>query len=193
MIVREDRELVLSLQQDDLDALGHLYDRFKDMVYRTALGITHDPEEAADLLQDVFLRLYRFADRIDPDRPLQPWLYRMTANLAYSRLKRRTRLYKRLRDFAYSLTLESKPAPPKLLEQDEQWRWLEEALAGVPLHQRIVLVLYYINDLSVGEIADILEIPVGTAKSRLHYGRHALKKRLGLNAEMLKEVQYEIS
>lgn len=181
------------LQQGDLEALGHLYDRFQGMVYRTALGISHDPEEAADLLQDVFLRLYRFAHRIDPERPLQPWLYRMTVNLAYGRMRRRSRLYNQLKDWAHALILESKPPPPRVVERIERWRWLEDGLAGLALHQRVVLVLYYINDLPLQEIAEILEIPVGTAKSRLYYGRKALRRRLGLDAEMLKEVQYEMS
>jgi RNA polymerase sigma-70 factor (ECF subfamily) len=193
LIGRHDHELVRMLQQGDLEALGHLYDRFQGMVYKTALGISRDPEEAADLLQDVFLRLYRFAERIDPDRPLEPWLYRMTANLAYARMRRRSRLYNQLKDWAHALMSEGRPPPGRVVERNEQWRWLERGLAGLGLHQRIVLVLYYINELSLQEIAGILEIPVGTAKSRLYYGRKALKRRLGLDAEMLKEVQYEMS
>ena len=65
-----DRDLVFQLQRGSLEALGLLYDRHRRMVYRTALVITGDPEAASDLLQDVFLRLYRFADRIDRQRPL---------------------------------------------------------------------------------------------------------------------------
>jgi RNA polymerase sigma-70 factor (ECF subfamily) len=55
--------------------------------------------------------------------------------------------------------------------------------------QRVVIVLYYVNDLSLQEIADILDIPVGTVKSRLHYGRRSLKKQLGLRREMLPGVR----
>lgn len=57
----------------------------------------------------------------------------------------------------------------------------------------MVVVLYYLNDLSVQEIADILDVPVGTVKSRLHYGRQALKKQLGLQPEIRPEVQYEFT
>jgi DNA-directed RNA polymerase specialized sigma24 family protein len=67
-----DRELVLQLQGGSLDALGEIYNRHRRLVYRTALGICNDPEAACDLLQDVFLRLHRFADRVDPQRPLEP-------------------------------------------------------------------------------------------------------------------------
>ena len=71
------RELILQLQNGSLEALGVLYDRRQFLVYRTALAITGDTEAAADLLQDVFLRLNRFAGNIDPQRALEPWLYRM--------------------------------------------------------------------------------------------------------------------
>src|SRR5574338_207287 len=83
-----DQELIVQLQEGSLEALGLLYDRHQQMVYRTALAITGDREAAGDLLQDVFLRLHRFADRIDPQRPLEPWLYRITANLSYNWVKR---------------------------------------------------------------------------------------------------------
>jgi len=62
-----DGKLVRQLQLGDLGALGVLYDRHRQLVFRTALGITGDPEAAADLLQDVFLRMHRFSHRIDTD------------------------------------------------------------------------------------------------------------------------------
>lgn len=80
----QDNQLITKLQDGDLEALGFLYDRHRHVVCRTALAITGDPEVAADLLQDVFLRLHHYAHRIDTERPLAPRLYRLTANLAYS-------------------------------------------------------------------------------------------------------------
>ena len=71
----------------------------------------------------------------------------------------------------------------KLAERVEEWRGVQRAVAGLPLPQRVVVVLYYVNDLSLQEISEILDIPVGTVKSRLHYGRNALKKQLGLELQ----------
>jgi len=70
---------------------------------------------------------------------------------------------------------------------------LHQAIASLPLQQRVVIVLYYINDLSLQEIAGILDVPEGTIKSRLHYGRKALKKHLNLDGEFLPEMQYEFT
>jgi RNA polymerase sigma-70 factor (ECF subfamily) len=183
--------LVRSLQHGNLEALGALYDRHRQLVFRTALAITTDEEQAADLLHDVFLRLHRFADRIDPDRPLEPWLYRMTTNLAYTTLKRRNLWLRALREMAEWLARERRPTPQGQAEIDEAWDQVRQALAALPIPQRIVVVLYYLNDLPVHEIADILDVPVGTVKSRLHYGRRALKSHLGLREDGLPDAYYE--
>lgn len=189
-----DRELIELLCQGSLEALGLLYDRHQRMVYRTALAISGDPEAAADLLQDVFLRLHRFAGRIDLDRPLEPWLYRMTANLSYTWVKRHTRWGKSLEDIAEWLMGGWKNPPLQQVELNDTWTQIQGALAELPISQRVVVVLYYLNDLSLQEIAEALEIPVGTVKSRLHYGRHSLKENLGLLAEEGKpEMRYEFT
>ena len=106
-----DHELILQLQGGSLEALGALYDRHSRLVYRTALVITGDPEAASDLLQDVYLRLYRFADRVDPQRPLEPWLYRVTANQAYTWVKRHQRWSHPLEEIAEWLSLGVKHSP----------------------------------------------------------------------------------
>ena len=187
-----DRDLILELQAGELDALGDMYDRHRHLVYRTALAITCDPDMASDLLQEVFLRLHRFAERIDPSRPLQPWLYRMTVNLSYTWIKRKSRWMRYINEMAERIITERRPASPHILaERDESWRWVRQAILALPVQQRMVVVLYYINDLSLKEIAEILEIPVGTVKSRLHYARRVLKKQLGTHREVLRTVFYE--
>ncbi len=197
-IPTEDRELILKMQSGDLESLGDLYDRHRGMVYRTALAITGDSELASDLLQDVFLRLYRFAKRIDPDRPLEPWLYRMTANLAYTCMKRWQRGLHLLQEkFDWFLVGSYKKSPHELTEEKEELEGVQKALSSLPLAKRVVVVLYYLNEFSIEEIADTLNIPVGTVKSRLHYGRLSLKNHLqhqqAAEGRSLPEMAYEAS
>jgi len=180
MEIVNDQELIKQLQGGSLDALGELYDRHRQLVFRTALAITGDQDTASDLLQDVFLRLFRFADRIDLQRPLQPWLYRMTANLSYTWLKRDRRWFRPLENLADWLAGSTRNLTHEAVESIDDWDRLQRAVASLPLSQRMVVVLYYLDDLSLQEISDILEIPVGTVKSRLHYGRLTLKKDLSL-------------
>lgn len=180
MLDISDQELILQLQSKHLEALGSLYDRYRHMVYRITLGITGDPDAANDLSQDVFLRLYRYADHVDPSRPLEPWLYRMSTNLAYTWVKRNRRWLQPLEDLVDWLSAGSGNTPHEHAEKNEDWEQVQKALQNLPLQQRVVVVLYYLSDLSVIEISEVLEIPTGTVKSRLHYGRLGLKKILGI-------------
>jgi RNA polymerase sigma-70 factor (ECF subfamily) len=189
----DDADLIMQLQGGCLEALGALYDRHRQMVFRTALAITGDSDAAADLLQDVFLRLHRFAHHIDPQRPLEPWLYRVTTNLSYTRVKRH-RWLRPIEDVVEWLAGDRKSSPHYIAEMDEETRQVQRAIAALPLSQRVVVVLYYVNDLSLKEIAEILEVPEGTVKSRLYYGRQALKKWLDLQGgSITAEMQYEFT
>jgi RNA polymerase sigma-70 factor (ECF subfamily) len=186
-----DKELIIQLQAGSLEALGQIYDLYQRMVYRTALAITGDAEAAADLLQDVFLRLFRFADHIDVERPLEPWLYRMTTNLAYTWVKQSRRWLQPLEDLIDRLPGFDRPSLQEVVEHEDEWERVQRAVSGLPLAQRVVVVLYYLNDLSLVEISEILDVPVGTVKSRLHYGRLALKKRLGLKQDGVLDLNYD--
>ena len=186
-----DLQLILKLRQGDLEALGGLYDRHRHLVYRTALAITGDTEASADLLHDTFLRLYRFGHRIDPTRPIEPWLYRMAANMAYTWVKRRGRWHQALREMADRLSREYPASPSQQVERNEAWLEIRRALQAISPEKRVVVVLYYLNDLPISEIAAILDLPLGTVKSRLHYGRQALKQQLGLDGQVVPRVGYE--
>ncbi len=188
----ETKNLVVNLQGGSLDALGELYDRYNRLVYRTALGVTGDTESASDLLQEVFLRLFRFAARIDPERPLEPWLYRMTANLSYTWVKRR-KWAQPIEGVGEWLAGPSKSQPPYRAEKNEAWKQVEEAIQQLPLPQRMVVVLYYINECSLQEVSEILEIPAGTVKSRLHYARKSLKENMSIQGNTIQGVNFEFT
>ena len=191
MLQNNDREIILQLKDGSLEALGALYDNHRQMVYRTALMITGDNQAADDLLQDVFLRLFRFAGNFDAERPLEPWLYRMTTNLAYDWVKHRRGLVSSLEDLADWLISSGKNTPYEVVEQQDEWAQVQMAVSSLPLNQRVVVVLYYLNDLSIQDVSEILEVPVGTVKSRLHYGRLALKRKLGFTQEVVPDLSYE--
>ena len=190
----DDKELILQVKKGNLHALGLLYDRHHTLVYRTALAITGDPDVAVDMVQDTFLRLHRFISRVDPNRPLEPWLYRTTANLSYTWVKRYNRWIRPLEDIAEWISSGKRLSPSQQVEEKDEWEIVRKAIASLSIDHRVVVVLYYINDLSVQEIANILSVPSGTVKSRLYYGRQALKKYLDTEGEInFREVGYEFT
>lgn len=183
-----DRVLVLRLQAGDIDALGEIYDRYRMQIYRTALAITHDPDAAEDILQECFLRVHHYANRINVDLPLAPWLYRVTVNLSYTWSKRNRRYWTSIETFIDRLISPSKHAPEPSAERAELRDKIQRAIDGLPFNQRVVVVLHYLNGLNLKEIADVLEVPVGTVKSRLFHARAILKERLGHEAAILSDV-----
>ncbi|MDZ4769191.1 MAG: RNA polymerase sigma factor [Chloroflexota bacterium] len=171
--------LVARLCGGDLDSLGILFDRYYPQVYRAAAGITRDPALADDVAQDCFLRLHQYVQRIDTRLPLMPWLYRVTVNLAYTATTRRAKRRVSLDDLIDRLMTPLNQGPDHLAEMGEIKGHVHQAIAGLRFEQRVVVVLHYLNEQSVEEIAAILQCPIGTVKSRLHYARLKLRGSLG--------------
>lgn len=178
MTAPSDAQLIQRLCDGDLSALGTLYDRYRLLVFRTAAAITHDPQSAEDILQEAFLKLNTYARRIDLSLPLEPWLYRVTVNLAYTWVTRRSRWLTSIEALIDRLVAPVRTNSEYQVEVSELQSVIRQAIDALPPLQRMTVILYYLNDLSLKEIAYILDCPVGTVKSRLHYGREQLKQGL---------------
>ncbi len=191
---REDGLLVSRVQDGDIDALGELYERHKQKVYRTATAITHDERMAEDILQEVFLRVYRYADSFDEAQPFEPWIYRITVNLSYSWVSKAKRWVTLFQDAVERLTAPAKRNPERLMEGREQRELLRWAIDGLPDSHRVVVILYYLEGLSVSEVAFALGVPEGTIKSRLYYAREKLRKAITERPEgVFAEVMYDFT
>jgi len=185
---------IVRLREGDVESLGELYERYHTLVYRTALAITRDEKAAEDILQDAFLRVYTYADRIDEARPLGPWLYRVTVNLAYSWTSRVKRWWHSLQDTIDNLSLAPRYYPEAIAEEQEWQRLLQQAIDALPPRHRVVIVLHYLEGLSLKEIAFVVDAPEGTVKSRLHYARERLRKAiLEQEHRLVPEVAYDFT
>jgi len=174
-----DAELVKLLISGNLEALGVLYDRHYQQIYRTAIAIMGDPDAAEDILQDCFLRVHQYAHKIDTSRPLPPWLYRVTVNLCYTWMRKHRRSKFPLEDFIERLVTPPTQAPDMYAERAELLDKIRAAIDALPVNQRVVVSLYYVNNQNLQEIAEILDCPVGTVKSRLFHAREKLRAQLG--------------
>jgi RNA polymerase sigma-70 factor (ECF subfamily) len=191
---REDGLLVARVRDGDIDALGELYERYKSKVYRTATAITHDERMAEDILQEVFLRVNRYADSFDQTQPFEPWIYRITVNLSYSWTNKAKRWVCFFQNAIERLKAPSKRDPERVTESREQRELLRQAIDGLPDSHRVVIILYYLEGLSVNEIAYALGVPEGTVKSRLYYAREKLKEAIAeQQGGVLSEVVYDFT
>jgi RNA polymerase sigma-70 factor (ECF subfamily) len=193
----EDGELIARIREGDLTALGELYDKYRLQVFHTALAITRDRNVAEDILQECFLKVHAHAGHLNGDLPLAPWLYRVTVNLAYTWVTRNSKWSTSLEELVERfdrLIASPRAGPEPQLEQQDLQSSLQRAIESLPFNRRVAVILHYLGGLDLKEIAYILDCPVGTVKSRLHYGRQALRAQLvGKDAESVStlEVAYE--
>jgi len=174
----DDGKLIQQVRDGDLQSFETLFHKYKGLVFRTALAITRDANAAEDILQDCFLRLHANIDRLDGSVPISPWLHRVTVNLAYNVLASRRRVSSPLDFVVETLTALPSSAPDRLAERLETRDALRRAIDSLDFRHRVVVILFYLSDFSLEEIAYILDCPVGTVKSRLHYARNKLRSQL---------------
>lgn len=153
------------------EALEELLRRLGDAAYRLARGILGNDADAEEVVSETFWRIYERADRFDPNRPLGPWLFRIAANLARSRL-RASRPEVPLASLEQEPAAESPPVPA--VDPDQ----LEDALAALPEEARLLLSLRYGADMPLREMAEALGLSESAATSRLHRARVALRRAL---------------
>lgn len=175
----DDADLVRRVALRDAEAFGLLYDRHSTLLYSVALRILADPEEARDVLQQVFLTLHLKAHRYDSalGRPVA-WLSIMTRNRSLDRirsLKRQRECVERI--FSDAEALQSDGAPATEMEHDEIAS-LRAAVEQLPDDQRRALQLAYFSGLTQQEIADTLAQPLGTVKARIRRGLIKLRESL---------------
>jgi len=193
MSLSEDGRLISQIRQGNILALKALYEKYKGQVYRTALAVTRDRGAAEDILQDCFLKVYTYIDKLDGSLPLSPWLHRVTVNLSYNWANKRRRWLRPLEEVIDRLVAGPRTLPESVLERGELQRVIQKAIASLSFEHRVVVVLFYLNGFSLNEIAYILDCPVGTVKSRLHYARRNLRRKLERERRLSPEVAYEFS
>lgn len=176
--IAEDAARLRAVAQGDMHALEVLFRKYQASVYQTALGVTRDPQVAEEVLQDTFFRLYRYAGRLDGSMPLAPWLYRVSINLCYNRLKSLKAWTDSFHELAERLFSPNSASPEQTAERNELQELVQTALSALDPKHRAVLVLYYLHDYAVHEIAEITGVPEGTVKSRLFHARKLLRQHL---------------
>jgi RNA polymerase sigma-70 factor (ECF subfamily) len=174
---RGDRELVHAARAGEALAFDNLFYRYRDGIYRIAMSITKDPSAAEEIVVDTFGRAHRALERLEPDDSLRPWLYRVAVNLSYNRQPRKGVTFSSLDDGAADLAAEGE-SPTEVAERAERRRVVLECVDTLGPKHKVVVVLHYLNGLNLAEIAEIVEAPVGTVKSRLHYALRTLRMQL---------------
>ena len=173
-------DLTENWQRGDVSAFETLYRQYEKLVFRTAYLITGSREAAEDALQEVFVSVWKSRHTYNPDRgKLTTWLHRITVNQCLKEKARKAPVAVSLEEKGIDLP-EMKPQsqPEDILVSKLEYDRLLRAMDLLDTRHRAVLVLRYFNDLSYREIAEALEIPLGTVKSRLNHSLKYLKEQM---------------
>lgn len=166
-----DTEMLQRMKAGDSEAFAILVSRYSEPLYNLALRIVGDRDRAEDVLQESFIKVYEQIGRFRGESRLSTWLYRIVCNRALSECRRRS-LWERFSGRERSVAAD--PIP----EEEERLAPLRKALAELPAKDRALLSLFYFEELSVAEIAEMLNQSEANVKVRLHRLRLRLRKEL---------------
>ena len=181
--IKEDAELIRSALSGRESAFAKLLQKYRRPIYSLALRMLGQEEDAEDTAQEAFIRAFQSLQSCDPQRPFMRWIYKITYNLCIDK-------YRRRKPFAISLDqtigedtlqvelVDSAPAPDEVLGMRDEHRKVIELLYTLPPRYRVVVVLRHQEELSYEAIAEILGLPLGTVKARMHRAHNMLRKRL---------------
>ena len=187
MTVLDEEELVKAIGNGDQGALGELLDAYQHRVYNVCLRMVGNRDDAAEVTQETMLKVIQHIGEFKGRSHIATWIIRIAMNLAVSHLRKRrlrqtTSLDAADNDQSVSLGQQlpdrREPAPESNVQQKEMSAYLHVALGQVDEQFRSVLVLRDIEQMGYQQIAAVLELPVGTVKSRLFRARLALRQRL---------------
>ncbi len=177
----EEMELVERAKAGDAACFASLVRLYQDRVYSVAYRVLASAEDAADTAQETFLAAWEGLARFRGDSSLYTWLYRIAVNKALARRRSRAskgRFVAGSADGSLDGVADFADGPQVAVERAENARIVQAAISALPEDLRVIVVLRDIEGLEYEEIAEVLEIPLGTVKSRLHRGRLDLRESL---------------
>ncbi|SFF23736.1 RNA polymerase sigma-70 factor, ECF subfamily [Paenibacillus algorifonticola] len=184
MNVLEARLAKLSLKGDQR-AFAELVGLYQDKLFHMAYRMLSNRQEAEDVVQEAFMRVYRNLERYDETLKFSTWIYRIATNLCIDKLRKRKPVYSLDAESTdhegldgYSMIPSDNRTPESETLLSETQRIIHQAIDSLPPKYKTVMMLRYIEDLSLQEISEVMDIPVTTIKTRVHRGREFLRKKL---------------
>jgi RNA polymerase sigma-70 factor (ECF subfamily) len=167
------------VQRGDQDGMAALYDRYGGLAYGLALRITNDATTAEDVVQDAFVSLWKQAQRFDPERgQVRSWLLTIVHHRAVDAVRRRAGRPERALPEGPDEVVSQQRRPDELAEWTLEAEAVREAVRQVPADQRRTIEMAYFMGMTHVEIAEAMDVPLGTVKSRLRIGLEKMREYL---------------
>lgn len=181
----DDASIIRRCREGDERAYRELVQRFQRPVYSVAFRMVRSAEDAEDATQETFVRVFRALARYDPARSFEAWLFTITTRLCIDLMRRRRvrpiSLTRQDPESGEDRTLDIEDpglGPEETTSHAEEERHAKDLIDSLPPHYRIVVMLRHQQDLSYDEIGEVLSLPLGTVKARIHRARALLRERI---------------
>lgn len=169
--------LISRARGGDREAFGELVEQYRDNVYRLAYRMCGNAYDADEAAQEAFVAAWRALPNFRGDAKFSTWLYRLTTNAAIDVIRREKR-HQTVGDGEMMELADDADSPQETVERTEQQEAVQKALSTLSEEYREVLLLRYMEELDYAEIAEVLQLPSGTVKSRINRAKAALKTAL---------------
>jgi len=175
----DDIKLIVAIQSGDKIAMKALVEKYKKRAFYLALGMVGNTDEAYDISQEAFIRVFKSVKGCDTDRAFFPWFYAIIVNLCKDCLRKREKQDSRMIDIDDTgFLLIDYSNPESRMMKEEEVAGVRTALMRLDFEEREIIMLKHFRDFSYNEISVLMKIPKGTVMSRLYYARKKLAKLL---------------
>lgn len=179
------RKKIKQVKRGDQSAFEDVVSFFQHKIYQHCFRMLGNAHEAEDMAQEAFIRAYVNIHSYDENRKFSTWLYRIATNLTIDRIRKRKPDYFLDAEIKgtdglnmYSQLAADERLPEEEVQSIELQSYIQEQIAALAPKYRSIIMLRYLEEFSLREISEILDIPLGTVKTRIHRGREALRKKL---------------
>ncbi|MBN8675050.1 MAG: sigma-70 family RNA polymerase sigma factor [Chitinophagales bacterium] len=189
----DDTELIQNVLNGNQRDFERLVDKYQSAVFRIAIGLLHNKEDAEEIVQDVFIKVYRSLSSFDAKAAFSTWLYRVTVNASLNVLskKKRQKLWVELSDLL-QLRSKEKQADVQLVEQSDN-AFIYQAMNELPAMQRVAFVLSKYEEMPQARVAEIMQLSTGAVEQLIYRAKNNLQEKLEKKISARKIIKANVS
>ncbi|MFD2446902.1 RNA polymerase sigma factor [Bacillus sp. CGMCC 1.16607] len=184
--MQEEIQWIQEVLAGNKQAYAHIINKYKNQVYASVLRMTKNPQDAQDLVQESFIKVYHQLGKYDATGSFASWLFRVTINHCMDEFRKKSNQIKK--EEMTDETLVNSNYPEVIFLKKEKNRQLERLIATLPEDERIIILLRYVNELSYDEISELVDLPISTVRNKLHRAKKKMRETVKREGGYFNEV-----
>ncbi len=171
--MEEEIQWIQEVLSGNKDAYAHIINKYKNQLYATILRMTKNPQDAQDLVQEAFIKVYHQLGKFDGKGSFSSWMYRVAINHCMDEFRKKR--YKMMQVEINEEKVVNSNNPEVIFLKNEKNRQLERLIATLPEDERLIILLRYVNDLSYIEISELVQLPLSNVRNKLHRAKKKMR------------------